>query len=89
MFNPQLMIQTPQEDGANVLTTEALRQHLDSALQASRVHVYNKKNLFFMFLTDSGNWNICVTNQENSSQKQVTWTRYVQSGPGYKIYLFS
>ncbi|XP_010189861.1 PREDICTED: protein patched homolog 1-like, partial [Mesitornis unicolor] len=40
MFNPQLMIQTPQEDGANVLTAEALRQHLDSALQASRVHVY-------------------------------------------------
>ncbi|XP_057404953.1 protein patched homolog 1 isoform X2 [Balaenoptera acutorostrata] len=40
MFNPQLMIQTPKEDGANVLTTEALRQHLDSALQASRVHVY-------------------------------------------------
>ncbi|XP_044302238.1 protein patched homolog 1 isoform X2 [Varanus komodoensis] len=40
MFNPQLMIQTPQEDHANVLTTEALRQHLDSALQASRVHVY-------------------------------------------------
>ncbi|KAM6364360.1 protein patched homolog 1-like [Pluvialis apricaria] len=40
MFNPQLMIQTPQEDGANVLTIEALRQHLDSALQASRVDVY-------------------------------------------------
>ncbi|XP_003761358.3 protein patched homolog 1 isoform X1 [Sarcophilus harrisii] len=40
MFNPQLMIQTPQEDGANVLTVEALKQHLDSALQASRVHVY-------------------------------------------------
>lgn len=40
MFNPQLMIQTPKEDGANVLTPEALRQHLDSALQASRVHVY-------------------------------------------------
>ncbi|XP_073736814.1 protein patched homolog 1 isoform X2 [Callorhinus ursinus] len=40
MFNPQLMIQTPKEEGANVLTTEALRQHLDSALQASRVHVY-------------------------------------------------
>ncbi|XP_034955500.1 protein patched homolog 1 isoform X2 [Zootoca vivipara] len=40
MFNPQLMIQTPQEDCANVLTAEALRQHLDSALQASRVHVY-------------------------------------------------
>ncbi|XP_053265147.1 protein patched homolog 1 isoform X1 [Podarcis raffonei] len=40
MFNPQLMIQTPQEDCANVLTAEALRQHLESALQASRVHVY-------------------------------------------------
>ncbi|KAK6492791.1 protein patched-like protein 1 isoform X1 [Huso huso] len=40
MFNPQLMIQTPQEEGANVLTAEALRQHLDSAIQASRVHVY-------------------------------------------------
>ncbi|XP_075345288.1 protein patched homolog 1-like isoform X3 [Mycteria americana] len=40
MFTPQLMIQTPQEDGANVLTIEALRQHLDSALQASRVDVY-------------------------------------------------
>ncbi|XP_025022430.1 protein patched homolog 1 [Python bivittatus] len=40
MFNPQLMIQTPQEESANVLTTEALRQHLDSALQASKIHVY-------------------------------------------------
>uniref|UniRef100_A0A2K5DS11 Patched 1 n=1 Tax=Aotus nancymaae TaxID=37293 RepID=A0A2K5DS11_AOTNA len=40
MFNPQLMIQTPKEEDANVLTTEALLQHLDSALQASRVHVY-------------------------------------------------
>ncbi|XP_054981505.1 protein patched homolog 1 isoform X2 [Sorex araneus] len=40
MFNPQLMIQTPREEGANILTAEALRQHLDSALQASRVHVY-------------------------------------------------
>ncbi|XP_036187301.1 protein patched homolog 1 isoform X2 [Myotis myotis] len=40
MFNPQLMIQTPKEEGANVLTTEALLQHLDSALQASQVHVY-------------------------------------------------
>ncbi|MGH0182575.1 UNVERIFIED_CONTAM: hypothetical protein FKN15_019579 [Acipenser sinensis] len=40
MFNPQLMIQIPQEEGANVLTAEALRQHLDSAIQASRVHVY-------------------------------------------------
>ncbi|XP_047382143.1 protein patched homolog 1 isoform X3 [Sciurus carolinensis] len=40
MFNPQLMIQTPKEEGATVLTAEALLQHLDSALQASRVHVY-------------------------------------------------
>ncbi|XP_041856023.1 protein patched homolog 1 isoform X1 [Melanotaenia boesemani] len=40
MFNPQLMIQTPREEGANVLTVEALLQHLESALQASRVHVY-------------------------------------------------
>uniref|UniRef100_A0A8C9VM46 Patched 1 n=1 Tax=Scleropages formosus TaxID=113540 RepID=A0A8C9VM46_SCLFO len=40
MFSPQLMIQTPREEGANVLTAEALRQHLDSALKASRVHVY-------------------------------------------------
>uniref|UniRef100_A0AAQ4QPB8 Patched 1 n=1 Tax=Gasterosteus aculeatus aculeatus TaxID=481459 RepID=A0AAQ4QPB8_GASAC len=40
MFNPQLMIQTPREDGANVLTVDALLQHLESALRASRVHVY-------------------------------------------------
>ncbi|XP_044129409.1 protein patched homolog 1 isoform X2 [Bufo gargarizans] len=40
MFNPQLMIQTPLENGANVLTTEALRQHLHSALEATKVQVY-------------------------------------------------
>uniref|UniRef100_A0A3B3TH79 Patched 1 n=1 Tax=Poecilia latipinna TaxID=48699 RepID=A0A3B3TH79_9TELE len=40
MFNPQLMIQTPREEGANILTVEALLQHLESALRASRVHVY-------------------------------------------------
>ncbi|KAI1900066.1 hypothetical protein AGOR_G00046210 [Albula goreensis] len=40
MFSPQLMIQTPREEGANILTVEALRQHLDSALKASRVQVY-------------------------------------------------
>uniref|UniRef100_A0A8D3BZ37 Patched 1 n=1 Tax=Scophthalmus maximus TaxID=52904 RepID=A0A8D3BZ37_SCOMX len=39
MFNPQLMIQTPREEGANVLTVEALLQHLESAIRASRVHV--------------------------------------------------
>ncbi|KAM4808850.1 protein patched homolog 1 [Rhinophrynus dorsalis] len=44
MFNPQLMIQTPLENGANVLTTEALMQHLHSALEATKVQVfmYNK-----------------------------------------------
>uniref|UniRef100_A0A8C6TNU4 Patched 1 n=1 Tax=Neogobius melanostomus TaxID=47308 RepID=A0A8C6TNU4_9GOBI len=40
MFNPQLMIQTPEEEGANVLTVDALLQHLESALRASRVHVF-------------------------------------------------
>ncbi|KAM4576725.1 protein patched homolog 1 isoform 1-T1 [Odontesthes bonariensis] len=40
MFNPQLMIQTPREEGASVLTVEALLQHLESAIQASRVHVF-------------------------------------------------
>ncbi|KAF7669892.1 hypothetical protein LDENG_00100550 [Lucifuga dentata] len=40
MFNPQLMIQTPREEGANVLTVESLQQHLESAIRASRVHVY-------------------------------------------------
>ncbi|XP_036434257.1 protein patched homolog 1 [Colossoma macropomum] len=45
MFNPQLMIQTPRNQGANILTVEALKQHLDSAIKASRVHVsmYNRK----------------------------------------------
>ncbi|XP_053323455.1 protein patched homolog 1 isoform X2 [Spea bombifrons] len=44
MFNPQLMIQTPLEHGANVLTAEALKQHLHSALEATKVqvHMYNK-----------------------------------------------
>ncbi|KAK2841047.1 hypothetical protein Q7C36_012626 [Tachysurus vachellii] len=40
MFNPQLMIQTPRQHSANILTVEALKQHLDSAVKASRVHVY-------------------------------------------------
>ncbi|KAJ7993967.1 hypothetical protein DPEC_G00261060 [Dallia pectoralis] len=40
MFSPQLMIQTAQQEGANVLTVEALQQHLDSAIKASRVQVY-------------------------------------------------
>ncbi|XP_035377863.1 protein patched homolog 1 isoform X2 [Electrophorus electricus] len=39
MYNPQLMIQTPRQRGASILTAEALKQHLDSALRASRVHV--------------------------------------------------
>uniref|UniRef100_A0A4W5M6M1 Patched 1 n=1 Tax=Hucho hucho TaxID=62062 RepID=A0A4W5M6M1_9TELE len=40
MFSPQLMIQAPRQEGANVLTVEALQQHLDSAIRASQVHVY-------------------------------------------------
>ncbi|XP_051964447.1 protein patched homolog 1-like isoform X1 [Xyrauchen texanus] len=40
MFSPQLMIQTARQEGANILTVEALKQHLDSAIKASRVHVY-------------------------------------------------
>uniref|UniRef100_A0A3Q2YC48 Patched 1 n=1 Tax=Hippocampus comes TaxID=109280 RepID=A0A3Q2YC48_HIPCM len=40
MFNPQLMIQTPRQEGASVLTVDALQQHLESAMRASRVHVY-------------------------------------------------
>ncbi|XP_061527897.1 protein patched homolog 1 isoform X5 [Phycodurus eques] len=40
MFNPQLMIQTPRQEGASVLTVDALLQHLESAMRASRVHVY-------------------------------------------------
>ncbi|XP_060694432.1 protein patched homolog 1 isoform X3 [Hemiscyllium ocellatum] len=45
MFNPQIMIQTSPEEGASVLTVEALQQHLNSAFNASRVQVYlyNKK----------------------------------------------
>ncbi|KAM9329094.1 protein patched homolog 1 [Gastrophryne carolinensis] len=44
MFNTQLMIQTPLDNGANILTTEALKQHLQSALEATKVevHMYNK-----------------------------------------------
>ncbi|CAB1322212.1 unnamed protein product [Coregonus sp. 'balchen'] len=48
MFSPQLMIQAPRQEGANVLTVEALQQHLDSAIKASRVHVY-------LFNSTSGN----------------------------------
>ncbi|XP_062854396.1 protein patched homolog 1 [Trichomycterus rosablanca] len=40
MFNPQIMIQTPRQHGENILTAEALKQHLDSAVKASRVQVY-------------------------------------------------
>lgn len=40
MFNPQLMIQTPRQEGANVLTVEALLQHLESATRVSSIHVY-------------------------------------------------
>ncbi|XP_040211415.1 protein patched homolog 1 isoform X5 [Rana temporaria] len=63
MFNPQLMIQTPLENGANVLNIEALKQHLHSALEATKVQVfmYNKpwklENLCFKsgeLITETG-----------------------------------
>ena len=31
------------------------------------------------YFIGSGNWNICVINLENLSQKQVTWIRYILS----------
>uniref|UniRef100_A0A8C1H3C5 SSD domain-containing protein n=1 Tax=Cyprinus carpio carpio TaxID=630221 RepID=A0A8C1H3C5_CYPCA len=40
MFRPQLMIQMPRQEGANILTVEALKQHLDSAIKASRVKIW-------------------------------------------------
>uniref|UniRef100_A0A8C1TDG6 Patched 1 n=1 Tax=Cyprinus carpio TaxID=7962 RepID=A0A8C1TDG6_CYPCA len=40
MFNPQIMIQTPRQEGADILTVEAIKQHLNSAIKASRVQVY-------------------------------------------------
>lgn len=30
-----------------------------------------------VYFIGSGNWNICVINLENLSQKQVTWIRYI------------
>ncbi|KAB0351782.1 hypothetical protein FD755_015026 [Muntiacus reevesi] len=71
MFNPQLMIQTPKEEGANVLTTEALRQHLDSALQASRVHVYmyNSLNYCDEFLGTGRQNKIYSLSRENEGWK--------------------
>lgn len=35
------------------------------------------RNFCLCSLLGSGNWNICVTNPENSSRKQVTWIRYI------------
>uniref|UniRef100_A0A673YF26 Patched 1 n=1 Tax=Salmo trutta TaxID=8032 RepID=A0A673YF26_SALTR len=43
MFSPQLMIQAPRQEGANVLTVEALQQHLDSAIRAMHVQRYNRQ----------------------------------------------
>uniref|UniRef100_A0A8C2KH50 Patched 1 n=1 Tax=Cyprinus carpio TaxID=7962 RepID=A0A8C2KH50_CYPCA len=37
MFNPQLMIQTPRQEGADILTVEAIKQHLNSAIKARLV----------------------------------------------------
>lgn len=39
VFTSQMLIQTPKEEGANILTQEALLVHMDAALSASEVKV--------------------------------------------------
>ncbi|KAM6948197.1 protein patched homolog 1, partial [Aplochiton taeniatus] len=39
VFTSQMLIQTPKEEGTNVLTQEGLLQHLQAALSASKVQV--------------------------------------------------
>uniref|UniRef100_A0A673MAA3 Protein patched homolog 1-like n=1 Tax=Sinocyclocheilus rhinocerous TaxID=307959 RepID=A0A673MAA3_9TELE len=56
MFSPQLMIQTPRQEGSNILTVEALKQHLDSAIKASRVHVYMYNSLWELIGKDPVQW---------------------------------
>lgn len=38
-YTSQMLIQTPRQEGENVLTPEALRLHLQAALTASKVQV--------------------------------------------------
>lgn len=39
VFTSQMLIQTPKEEGTNILTQEALLIHMEAALSASRVQV--------------------------------------------------
>lgn len=39
VFTSQMLIQTPKEEGTNVLTQEALLVHMEAALSASKVQV--------------------------------------------------
>lgn len=74
MFNPQLMIQTPREEGANVLTVDALLQHLESAIRASRVHVY----LYNRYLPPLGFWQSLQPLLTKGSDCEITSERLDQ-----------
>nr|XP_034978248.1 protein patched homolog 2 isoform X3 [Zootoca vivipara] len=39
LYTPQMLIQTPKQEGENILTPEALGMHLEAALAASKVQV--------------------------------------------------
>lgn len=39
VFTSQMLIQTPKQEGTNILTQEALLLHLEAALSASKVQV--------------------------------------------------
>lgn len=39
IYTSQMLIQTPKQDGENILTQEALQLHLEAALAASKVQV--------------------------------------------------
>lgn len=39
VFTSQMLIQTPKEEGTNILTQEALLVHMEAALSASKVQV--------------------------------------------------
>lgn len=39
VYTSQMLIQTPKQDGENILTQEALQLHLEAALAASKVQV--------------------------------------------------
>lgn len=38
-FTSQMFIQTPKEQGANILTQEALLVHMEAAVSASKIQV--------------------------------------------------